>query len=115
MLTSEQSYLKLLFSEFRFVVADKGQVPLSNEALTKAMTLNTNIESLGFTFSAKDIVEVISTMENPEEIYEAINSYVSVVKAKPMYPDFHRRSWKWMRLSIDLTSLCTMIVHMEQC
>lgn len=88
MLTNKQSYLKLLFSEFRFVVADKGQVPLSNEALTKAMTLNTNIESLGFTFTAKDIVEVISTMENPEEIYEAINSYVSVVKAKPMYPDF---------------------------
>ena len=85
---NKQSYLKLLFSEFRFVVADKGQVPLSNEALTKAMTLNTNIESLGFTFTAKDIVEVISTMENPEEIYEAINSYVSVVKAKPMYPDF---------------------------
>ena len=88
MLTNKQSYLKLLFSEFRFVVADKGQILLSNEALTKAMTLNTNIESLGFTFSAKDIVEVISTMENPEEIYEAINSYVSVVKAKPMYPDF---------------------------
>lgn len=88
MLMNKQSYLKLLFSEFRFVVADKGQVPLSNEALTKAMTLNTNIESLGFTFTAKDIVEVISTMENPEEIYEAINSYVSVVKAKPMYPDF---------------------------
>lgn len=88
MLTNKQSYLKLLFSEFRFVVADKGQVPLSNEALTKAMTLNTNIESLGFTFTAKDIVEVISTMENSEEIYEAISSYVSVVKAKPMYPDF---------------------------
>lgn len=88
MLKNKQAYLKLLFSEFRFVVADKGQVPLSNEALTKAMTLNTNIESLGFTFTAKDIVEVISTMENPEEIYEAINSYVSVVKAKPMYPDF---------------------------
>lgn len=88
MLKNKQSYLKLLFSEFRFVVADKGQVPLSNEALTKAMTLNTNIESLGFTFTAKDIVEVISTMENPEEIYEAIESYVSIVKAKPMYPDF---------------------------
>ena len=88
MLKNKQAYLKLLFSEFRFVVADKGQVPLSNEALTKAMTLNTNIEPLGFTFTAKDIVEVISTMENPEEIYEAISSYVSVVKAKPMYPDF---------------------------
>lgn len=88
MLMNKQSYLKLLFSEFRFVVADKGQVPLSNEALTKAMTLNTNIESLGFTFTAKDIVEVISTMENPEEIYEAIESYVSIVKAKPMYPNF---------------------------
>ena len=84
-------FKKNIFSEMRVVVLDdvvKGAIPLTNETLTKAITMNENIKTLGFTLKPKDIVRLSQNEDLLANLYITIKSFVPDVKAKPMYPNF---------------------------
>ena len=49
-------YHKLLLDELRFVVYEKGDASLTEQLLTKAVTVNENLKSLGYTLTPADIV-----------------------------------------------------------
>ena len=49
------NYHKLLLDELRLVVYEKGDAPLTEALLTKAVTLNENLKALGYTLSPADI------------------------------------------------------------
>ena len=85
--TQTQSYDKLIFDALRMVTYKSGTGVLTNDALTKAVTLNENLASLGFTLKPNDIVKIASS-PSVETLYDDISSMMSSVEAKPMYPDF---------------------------
>ena len=88
-MANRERFESLLFSEFRCVVSDANKdVKLTNQALAKAMTLNTNLESLGYTFLPLDLVETIALDDKIGDLYDKINSFVPEVSAPPMYPNF---------------------------
>lgn len=78
----------LLFSEFRYIVAEADDKEITNESLAKAVTVNENITSYGFTLLPSDVVSVLGKMNHPEGVYEKIKAFLPGVQAKPMYPDF---------------------------
>lgn len=79
---------KLLFTEFRYIVADADNDNISNESLVNAVTANTNIQAYGYTFMPVDVVDTVAKIARPEELYSKIKSFIPEVTAKPMYPDF---------------------------
>lgn len=94
-MANRERFESLLFSEFRCVVSDANKdVKLTNQALAKAMTLNTNLESLGYTFLPLDLVETIALDDKIGELYDKINSFVPEVSTPPMYPNFPYNNFK---------------------
>ena len=78
---------QLLFSELRTVSVTLNYVPLSEEGLIKAMTVNEELLSLGCTFAPGDIV-ALAKSKDLDSLPARIRAYAGDVAAKPMYPDF---------------------------
>ena len=79
---------QLLFSELRLVsVVISGKASLSDEALTKALTINEELLSLGYTLSPKDIITLAGS-DSMEGFVQRVRDYIGDVKAEPMYPGF---------------------------
>ena len=83
-------YVKHLLSEMRMVVISKKEREISDESLVRAITLNENLKSLGFTFTPKALVEYFGNLTETEaqEIWEGFKNLMPDTSAKPMYPDF---------------------------
>ena len=81
------NYDQLLFSELRLVSVTKDCVPLSEEGVLKAMTVNEELLALGYTLSPKDIITLAKSADT-DGFAARVRSYVGDVKAKPMYPGF---------------------------
>ncbi len=81
------SFEKKLFTEMRIVALPLNQVELSDEGLQKALTLNTNLASLGLTFKPQDVAR-LATSSSLDTLFATLKEYVGEVKAEPMYPDF---------------------------
>ena len=84
---NEMSYDKLLLDGLRLVSYTPGGGPLTNEGLIKAMTMNENLKTLGYTLNPQDIIRIAQS-PSADKLYENVRSMMSDVKAKPMYPDF---------------------------
>lgn len=84
------NYHKLLLDELRFVVYEKGDASLTEELLTKAVTLNENIKSLGYMLSPADIAD-LAVSPSLDGFYERVKSMMGSVDAAPMYPGFPRQ------------------------
>ena len=89
---------KLLLSELRIVVyepehapgsseAASAQPPLSDEQITKAMTVNEELRNLGYTLKPGDIL-ALAASRSVDGFAEHFRSLLPKVDALPMYPDF---------------------------
>lgn len=74
-------------------VYDDTELPLTHENLIKAITLNENLLSLGYTLTAKDIITLASS-PSLDTFYSSIKSIIPNIKAKPMYPNFPQQVMK---------------------
>ena len=84
---SDMSYDKLLLDGLRIVSFRPGNGPLTNEGLIKAVTMNENLKTLGYTLNPQDIIRMAQS-PSADSFYEKVKEQMSDVKAKPMYPDF---------------------------
>lgn len=78
-------YKELLFRELRMVSVDPVN-DISDEAITKAVTLNENLKAMGYCITPDSFpVLCKSDLGN---LYETLKGYIGEVKALPMYPGF---------------------------
>lgn len=89
----KNNYQYLLLSQYRMAVYDDTELPLTHENLIKAITLNENLLSLGYTLTAKDII-TLATSPSLDTFYSSIKSIIPNIKAKPMYPNFPQQVMK---------------------
>lgn len=81
-------YRKNLLNELRVVGYKKDDSSvLTEENLVKAVTLNENLKSLGYTLTPNGIV-AIATSESLFTLYNDIESMMDTIDAEPMYPNF---------------------------
>ena len=86
-------YHKLLLDELRFVVYEKGDASLTERLLTKAVTVNENLKSLGYTLAPADIV-ALAVSPSLDRFYETVKGMMGTVNAAPMYPGFPKQVMK---------------------
>lgn len=84
------NYHKLLLDELRLVVYEKGDAPLTEALLTKAVTLNENLKALGYTLSPADIA-ALAVSPSLDGFYETVKGMLGTADAAPMYPGFPRQ------------------------
>ena len=87
-------YHKLLLDELRFVVYEKGDASLTEELLTKAVTVNENLKSLGYTLAPADIA-ALAVSPSLDSFYETVKDMMGTVDAAPMYPSFPKHFSRW--------------------
>lgn len=82
---------KEIFNELRaYMVGDIDDYTLTDDNIVKAITVNENLKSLGYTLKPKDIIK-LARKKDIENIYNDIKEYIGDIKAKPMYPDFPKQ------------------------
>lgn len=84
------NYNQLLLDELRFVTYEKVNSELSDELLAKAVTMNENIQSLGYSLAPADVVAIAGS-PSLDGFYDKIKSLMGEVKATPMYPGFPKQ------------------------
>ena len=97
-------YNKLLLSELRMAVIPDEVIPVSDESITKAITLNENLKALGYTVRAKDIITLAT--RNIDGFFEEFKKCIDEVKAKPMYPDFPKQVMEIDEAEFRLHQMC---------
>ena len=81
------NYNKLLLDELRFVTYEKRNSELTDELLAKAVTLNENLQALGYMLAPSDIAS-IAVSPSLDGFYEKVKGMMNTVDADPMYPGF---------------------------
>ncbi len=81
------NYDKLLLDELRVVTYEESDAELTDEAMTKAVTLNENLQSLGYVLAPADVA-TIAASSSLDGFFEKVRSMIDTVKAEPMYPGF---------------------------
>lgn len=84
------NYNKLLLDELRFVSFEKSDDELTDELLAKAVTLNENLQSLGYVLSPADVA-AIAVSPSLDGFFEKVSSMMDTVDAEPMYPGFPKQ------------------------
>ena len=83
-----EKFHALLLSELRMVSYQPGNLAeMTDDMLCEAVTVNENLQSLGFTLRPADILRLAAS-PSLEGFYEAVKALVPDVKDKPMYPGF---------------------------
>ena len=80
-------YNKLLLDELRLVPFIKTDAGLTDELLAKAVTLNENLQALGYVLSPEDLA-AIAVSPSLDGFYNMIRGMADHVDAAPMYPGF---------------------------
>lgn len=81
------NYDKLLLDELRVAAYYKGDYEVTDELLAKAVTMNENLQTLGYSLAPNDIV-VIAGSPSLDHFYDGIKNMMDTVDADPMYPGF---------------------------
>ena len=81
------NYNKLLLDELRLVSFEKSDGGLTDELLAKAVTLNENLQSLGYVLSPADVA-AIAVSPSLDGFFEKVRGMMDSVDAEPMYPGF---------------------------
>ena len=84
------NYHKLLLDELRFVVYEKGDASLTEQLLTKAVTVNENLKSLGYGLAPADVA-ALAVSPSLDSFYETVKNMMGTVDAAPMYPGFPKQ------------------------
>lgn len=82
-------FQKNLFTEIRTVIAND-LYQLTERNLVKAMTVNENLKSLGYTLKPQGVITLAKSNEL-ETLFNTISNFEPEIKAKPMYPDFPKQ------------------------
>lgn len=86
-----KAYEKLVFHQLRLAVYRKGDAgSIDDRAMQKAMTLNANLQALGYCLNAADLVRLAAS-ESLDGFYDSIESMIDTIDAAPMYPDFPKQ------------------------
>lgn len=83
-------YESKLLSELRLVVEHGAPCELNDERIAMAVTLNSNLESLGFRLAPEDLATLAASTAL-EGFWEQFQALVPSVEADPMYPGFPRQ------------------------
>lgn len=84
------NYESMLLSELRLVTIQKPTGDLTNENMRAALTVDANLQSLGYTLRPKDIVN-LAMSESLQGFYNQVKNLTESVAAAPMYPDFPKQ------------------------
>ncbi len=76
-----------MLSELRLVAIPFGNNQITDQLLQKAVTANEELQLLGYTLTAADIVQLAASPAL-DSFCEYFRTLIGDVKAKPMYPDF---------------------------
>lgn len=83
-----QTFHELLLSELRMVVYQPGDPSqLNDRLLCEAVTLNENLQSLGYVLKPDDLVKLAAS-PSLHGFYDHLRSLVPDITAQPMYPGF---------------------------
>ena len=80
-------YGKLLLNELRLISYEKRDAALTDELLTKAVTLNENLNALGYVLTPPDLA-ALAVSPSLDGFYDKVLGMMDDVKAEPMYPGF---------------------------
>ena len=82
---------ELLLSELRMVSYRPGDpADLTDDRLCEAVTLNENLQSLGFALRPDDLLRLAAS-PSLDGFYDTFKALVPDVKAEPMYPGFPKQ------------------------
>lgn len=85
------AYEKLVFHQLRLAVYRKGDAAcIDDTAMQKAMTVNANLQSLGYVLNAADLMRLAAS-ESLDGFCACVESMIDTVDAEPMYPDFPKQ------------------------
>ena len=76
-----------MLSELRLVAVPLGKDPITDSALQKAVTANENLQSLGYTLPASDIIKLAASPAL-DKFCRYFQMLIGNVTARPLYPDF---------------------------
>lgn len=95
---------KKMISTFRTMVVEKVSDTITDESMLRAMTVNTELNHLGYTLKPMGIITLAkSDMTNlVKEFKDAIGN----VKAKPMYPNFPTQVMEMDEATFRMHQLC---------
>ena len=82
-----ENYRRNLLEQLRLVAYRPGRGEPDDQSLQKAMTVNEELKSLGYSLNALDIVR-LATSPSLVSFYADFRNMIPDVSAKPMYPDF---------------------------
>lgn len=83
-----QQFQELLLSELRMVSYQPGNPEdMTDEMLCQAVTVNVNLQSLGFVLRPDDLLR-LAVSPSLKEFYDGVRELVPDVAAEPMYPGF---------------------------
>ena len=80
-------YRKNLLEQLRLAFYEKPGHKLTDERLQKAVTVNAELQNLGYSLSAQGIAQLAGS-DSLESFYAGFRDLIPDVSAKPMYPDF---------------------------
>lgn len=82
-----KTFNKDLLSETRLFSVHDTQKKLTDDNMVKAITVNANLNSLGYTLKPEDIV-ILAKSKDLDFSFDTFKSLIGSVDAEPMYPDF---------------------------
>ena len=77
---------KKMISTFRTLVVEKERENITDESMLRAMTINAELNALGYTLKPIGIIALAKT--DMSRIVVDFKDAIGEVKAKPMYPNF---------------------------
>ena len=81
------NYPQNLLEQLRLAVIKKPANELTEENMVKAMTVNEELQNLGYCLNARDIIKLAES-DSLDTFYADFRKLIPDVEAKPMYPDF---------------------------
>ena len=80
-------YCRNLLEQLRLAVYEKPNHQLTDERLQKAVTVNAELQNLGYTLTAQGVAQLAGS-DSLENFLVSFRDLIPDVSAKPMYPDF---------------------------
>ena len=98
-------YDKLLLDELRLVPYEVGDGGMSDARLARAVTLNVNLQSLGYILSPADLA-ALAVSPSLDGFYRKVRDMTDSVNAEPMYPGFPEQVMRMDEALFRLDQMC---------
>lgn len=98
-------YYQNLLEQLRLAVIRKPEKTLTDEGMVKAMTVNAELQQLGYSLNPQGITE-LARSESADSFYRQFVKLIPEVSAKPMYPDFPRQVMEISEAEFRFHQIC---------